>query len=169
MSAFSKTLGALVAGVILATQAQASTTVLDETVTIARLGNLGTSSVFSLGTPGQTFDLTVKASSSGSTWVLLNLFPVIAPVRVLALDPIEPSSVVSLAAPAGAVADEYTYTGLSSGKYSFDVYGAASSTIRIQATAVTAVPEAGAMVSAVFGGLVAVAAMRRRRQVASNA
>ena len=170
MSAFSKTLGALVAGVILATQAQAATTVLDETVTIARFGNLGTSSVFSLGTPGQTFDLTVKASSSGSTWVLLNMFPVIAPVRVLALDPIEPSAVASLAAPAGAVADEYTYTGLSSGKYSFDVYGAANSTIRIQASAaVMAVPEAGALISAAFGGLVAVAAVKRRRQSAHKA
>jgi hypothetical protein len=170
MSTFSKTFGALVAGVILASQAQAATTVLDETVTIARFGNLGTSSVFSLGSPGQTFDLTVKASSSGSIWVLLNLFPVIAPGPVLALEPVEYSGLTSLAAPPGSVADVYTYTGLAAGTYSFDVYGAASSGIRLQASAaVTAVPEAGAMVSAVFGGLVAVAAVKRRRQQSKQA
>jgi hypothetical protein len=170
MSIRSKTLGALVAGVILATQAQAATTVLDETVTVARFGNLATSSVFSFGLPGQTFDLTVKASSAGSSWLLLSMFPVIAPTRVLALEPIEPTSIVSLAAPLGSVAEIYTYTGLAAGSYSFDAYGAASSTIRIEAMAnVTAVPEAGALISAAFGGLVAVAAVKRRRQQSANA
>lgn len=165
-----KTFGALLAGVLLATQVHAAP-VLDETVTIAPKGNLGTGSVFSvIGQAGQTFDLTVRASSEASSWLLLNLFPVIGAPRRLAADYIEAVSVSPGVAPDGGVFETHVYKGIAAGKYSFDVYGAAKATIRLTADAtVSAVPEGSSAVYAVLGGLVAFGAVKRRRSAVVQA
>lgn len=164
-----KTFGAFLAGMLLFAQAQAST-VLNETLTVAPAGNLATSSVFTLGTAGQTLDLVVKASSATSNWVILSFFPVIGPGRSLALEPIEESSSLSLDAHGGGVSEVFTYTGLAAGRYSFDVYGAANSLIHLTAdSTVSAVPEATSALYAAMGGLVALMAVKRRRSTAATA